>query len=216
MLKKCFQKKFFFDKIKNTFKRSPKKVEEEEIENDTDPGFTQFKNYILDRKEYKWRDYEAQIEADIAKRNQRFFSKFTQKSSDEEKIFLDKTNRFISCLKEDELNKTKFKEFEIQNICKLTNLTRTELEQIMNEYLYYKGLHTYLTDLKNQGKPIPKTQTELQIMISQDRPEFLNEMQKNMYQSIRRMLGYSTRYVKKQEEKRQRENSKNRLFTYKI
>jgi hypothetical protein len=217
MLNKCFPKRFFFSKIKNTFKRKQEELKvEEEDEAEGDIGFLQFTKYLQERTEYKWRDYEAQIEADINKKKQSLLQKLSQKNIDEEQIYLDKANRFISCLKDDELDKTKFKDYEIENISKLTNLSRIEIEQIMNEYLYYRGLHSFFAELKSKGEPIPKTQIELQSLIIKRRPEFLSEMQRNMYQSIRKMLGYSNDYIKKQEERRQRENSKSRLFTYKI
>jgi hypothetical protein len=101
-------------------------------------------------------------------------------------------------------------------MCRLTNLSRSEIEQIMNEFLYYKGIHSFLNDLKKQGKPLPQSQIQMQTMITEQKPEFLKELQLNMYHSIRKILGYSNRYLKRQEEKKQRENSKKRIYTYKL
>lgn len=86
----------------------------------------------------------------------------------------------------------------------------------MNEYLYYKGIHSFLTELKQQGKPMPNSQNELQSMLMEQRPTFLNDLQLNMYHSIRKMLGYPNKYIKRQEQIKQRENQKNRLYTYKL
>ena len=62
MLRKCLNKKYFFDKIKNPFKRNTDRVNiDDDNESDNAP-FRQFTQYITERKEYKWRDYEAQIE----------------------------------------------------------------------------------------------------------------------------------------------------------
>ncbi len=72
MIKNCLNitkskisKKYFFGKITNTFKSKIEEKIEEEESDISDVSFKNFANYILERKEYKWRDYEAQIEVSI-------------------------------------------------------------------------------------------------------------------------------------------------------
>jgi hypothetical protein len=68
MLKKCLQRKYFFDKIRNSFnKKTTEKTNnvEDDDNNETDSGFKGFTQYLIERKEYKWRDYEAQIEVNL-------------------------------------------------------------------------------------------------------------------------------------------------------
>jgi hypothetical protein len=40
--------------------------------------------------------------------------------------------------------------------------------------------------------------------MAEERPQFINDIQKIMYKSIKKMLGYSSKYIKKEEEKKQK------------
>ena len=96
----------------------------------------------------------------------------------------------------------------MENIVKITNLSRVEIDQILNEFLYYRAIHEFLSYRKNNNLPLPKTQTEMQLMITQDKSDKMDLLRKRMYDNIKRMLGYSNRFVKKQESK------KYKTFTY--
>ena len=65
LTKSNISKKYFFGKIRNAFKSKIEEKIEEEESDINDISFKNFTNYILERKEYKWRDYEAQIEVFI-------------------------------------------------------------------------------------------------------------------------------------------------------
>jgi hypothetical protein len=86
----------------------------------------------------------------------------------------------------------------------------------MSEYLYHRGIHNFLIERKSKGLHLPSSQTDLQKLIALERPKFIDDIQKLMYNSIKKMLGYSSKYVKKQEEKRQRKASERRIPTDKF
>ena len=122
----------------------------------------------------------------------------------------------MACLRDDELEKTKFKPYEYDNISKITNLDRNEIDQIITEFLYHKGLHGFLSFKKSTGMPMPMNQSAMRKMITEERPQFVIDIQQHMYDCIKRMLNYNSKFVKKEEEARQKKNSENRVGTNKI
>jgi hypothetical protein len=104
----------------------------------------------------------------------------------------------------------------LDNISKITNLSRNEIDQILTEYIYHRGIHDYLLTKKVRGLPMPTTQNDLMRMLSEERPPFFDEIQVIMYNSIKKMLGYTNQYIRKQEEKRQKETYEKRIGTNKF
>jgi hypothetical protein len=157
---------------------------------------------------------------ELQKKNERLLERFRRKTTDEEKAFLERTSklelildRFISCLKDNELDRLEFKTFELDNISKITNLSRNEIDQIIIEFTYYRGIHGLMSDRRAKGLSLPNTHHELNKLLTDDRPKFINDIQKIMYKSVKKILGYSSKYIKKEEEKKQNEAMKKRVNT---
>jgi hypothetical protein len=90
------------------------------------------------------------------------------------------------------------------------------MDQIITEFLYHRGIHGFLNLKKEKGLAIPTTQAEMRKMISEERPQFITDIQTHMYKCIKKMLGYRSRYMKQEEEKRQKKAQESRVGTNKF
>jgi hypothetical protein len=60
-----FQKFGLFERLKEKYNKMSNKIKSKDEQSDdegADIGFKKFTDYILEREQYKWNDYEAQIE----------------------------------------------------------------------------------------------------------------------------------------------------------
>lgn len=110
--------------------------------------------------------------------------------------------------------KTSFTKEEIKHICNISELKEIQIDNFLTNFRYYKGLHGWLTKRKNENKNIPETQDEMQAILSEERPEFLLEIQKGMMKNIKRKLGYTSQYMKKQQQKQYEDFFKRRKRTH--
>jgi len=56
---------------------------------------------------------------------------------------------------------------------------------------------------KKNNQEMPKTQSEMQDEFMKDTPEFMQDIQKTMYDDIKKKLNYSDEYLQKMERKKQ-------------
>lgn len=80
---------------------------------------------------------------------------------------------------------------------------------------YYKGVHEYLMSKRKNNQELPKSQNDLQDEFIETSPKFMEEIQKTMYNDIKKRLNYSDDYIQKMERKRQEERFKSYKRTHK-
>jgi len=104
-------------------------------------------------------------------------------------------------LKKEEKSNDSFEETTLKQISEVTGLTLEEINYVHNNYKYYKGLHGYFKDLKKNNKRIPEDYSELREMMKIDKPEFNTEIQRSMYDYIRKKQNLSQKEIKEEEKR---------------
>lgn len=104
-----------------------------------------------------------------------------------------------------EYEKTDFKWEDIATIKEATELTMDEIVHIRYNFGYYRGVHHYLTWLKNNGKAIPETHEEFTRFLERDNPKFIRDIQMMAYNYIKEKMAISPKKVEKFELRKQRE-----------
>jgi hypothetical protein len=116
---------------------------------------------------------------------------------------------FASALTENEKRLDSFPKVTLEEIEDITGLTESDFSAIISHYKYYKGLHGYIYNKKQKNDYIPEDQHQLQQLLLLERPEFVQEINKEKMKKKREEK--EKKMTKKEKEKRNKREQKQYL-----
>lgn len=140
-----------------------------------------------------------------------------REKEDKEKTEVTNLNRFVSCLFEDEINKTNFTDQEVKDISSITDMPDQYIKiQIIKNFMYYKGLHTWLKNKQSKGQKLPDSSEQLYEELNQESPQFMKDLNEISLKEVKKKLGYAEDYIQENERKLHYERVKRRRPTWKF
>ncbi len=117
-------------------------------------------------------------------------------------------------------NEKKFEEFSkitLEEIEDITGLTESDFSAILNHYKYYKGLHGYIYNRKQKNDYMPEDQHQLQQLLLLERPEFLQDINREKVKKKRDEKNKKmTKKEKEKKNKREQKQYLRRIKTWQI
>lgn len=152
---------FTFATFKEKFEKKNLKKSAEEFKKEIE--------FLANKPTYTLGDYKQRILDSIAKLQKGFRAKLLT-GQEENKAQLITQKKILNAFLEEELLKETFSSATKKEISVVSQTTLNEVNMILKNYDYMKGIHTWLRSLKERNEPLPASEEELQYFFKRDRP----------------------------------------------